>query len=182
MVMPFCAAGEDLLTIYDVVVAISNRARLQAGKIGAGPGLRIADCKDQFAGRDARQNVGLLLLRAEPHQRRTNGVYGDEGERRLGKHQFFQQDFLSQRVQTPAAITFRPAGRQPAILAHLPDDLAVGVPAFDGHRRCTDFRRHDLVEVSAELRADRLLLGREINVHALLPSWGKCRAGPACRW
>src|SRR3712207_7727681 len=52
-------------TLFPSLVAVAHCSRREAGEVGAGAGLRVADGEVDLAGEDLRQE--LLLLRSEEH-------------------------------------------------------------------------------------------------------------------
>ena len=83
-----------------------------------------------------------------------------------------------------AAVLARPADPEPAVLAHPPDHLAEDGPAHLvplGVERRAQLGREELAVVAADLLAQPLLLGREVEVHAGLgaPTARRGRRGAA---
>src|SRR5580765_8613221 len=124
------AAGEDLLAIDDEGFPVAHRPGLQRREVGARLRLTVADGEVELTAGDARQDIALLLRRAAPDQGRTDGVDGHERKRRLGKPQFLKNDLLGQGIEPATAVLLGPAGGQPAVLAHAPEEAAVGAAAL----------------------------------------------------
>src|SRR5690606_5743593 len=76
-----------------------------------------------------------------------------------------EEDHLLDHRHAAAAVLLRPADAEPAVLADLPDELAVELAALHAAHGASPLRRHQLLEVAAEGPAELLLLGREIDVH-----------------
>ena len=160
------AAGENLLSVDDVMITVAHGARLEGGQIAACRGLRVTNGKGDLAAGDARQELALLFLRASPDERRPDGVHRHEGKRRLGKPQLLHQDFLGERVERPATVLQRPAGGEPARLAHAPDDGSVEFAALAAPAHLLALlRRHEVGQIGAELAAQRNLPGGVFDVH-----------------
>ena len=124
------AAGEDLGPVDDVLVAVAHGPGAQRGQVGAGFGLGVADGEVQLAGQDLGQEERLLLVGAVAHDRRADGVDGDEGERRPGPPGLVEEDELVGGRPTLPAELGRPADAEPAVLADLAHDLAPGLAAL----------------------------------------------------
>ncbi len=105
----------------------------KAGEVGAGARLGIALAPADFAARDLRQEMLLLLLGAELQQRRAEHGDAEAGQRRARaepRHLFLQD--LRLRGRKPAAtIVLRPMRDGPAFLAHPLHPLTLSV-ALEG--------------------------------------------------
>ena len=149
-------------------VAVALGAGLERGEIGAGARLGVADADQQLAIADLRQQLGLLRLRTPLHQHGTHGVHGDHRKRRAGAVGLVPEDELVEVAATLAAVLLGPADHQPAIAPHPPHGLAKGrtaelVPLLvEG---LAQVGREELAVVVAELAPERLLVGREVDVH-----------------
>jgi hypothetical protein len=122
-------AGEDLAAVDDVVVAVLHGAGAQRGEVGAGLRLRVADRRVQLALQDARQEVALLLVGAELHDRVADRVDGQERQREAGALHLVAEDELLERRAALAAVLLRPADADPAVGAHLLQRLMIERPA-----------------------------------------------------
>ena len=118
------ARGEDLGPVHHVLVAVAHGPGAQRGQVGAGLGLGVADGEVDVAGQDAGQEVRLLLLGAEAHERRPDRVDGDEGERGVGPAGLDEEDELVGGRPALAAVLLGPAHAEPAVGADLADDLS----------------------------------------------------------
>src|SRR5262245_23724024 len=67
-------AREHLLAVDDVLVAVAHGPGRQRGEVGAGARLRVADAEVDPALEDLGQELGFLLVGAEVHDRRPDGV------------------------------------------------------------------------------------------------------------
>ena len=112
--------GPDLLPVQDVVVAVTDRPRLQAREIGAGARLGVTLAPADLAPHDGREMHALQLFAAlveqewADHREAEPGEGWTEPELRhlLGEHARF-------RGREPAAaVLARPSGRRPAALGH----------------------------------------------------------------
>src|SRR5262249_12696351 len=124
---------------------------------------------------DAREERLLLRLGAELHERRPDGVDRDHGQRRARAVRLVPEDELLERRAALAAVLLRPADAEPAVGPHAADDVAEDRPPdlvpLRVQRRA-QLGREELAVVAADLAAERVLLGREVEVHAV------GRAGP----
>lgn len=166
--------GPDLLAVHRVVagglVAVPDRLGLQGCQVGARVGLAVADREVQFPGEDPRQEVRLLLLGAELHDRRPDGVEGHQRQRDPGLSGLVEEDELLHGREPAAAVLLGPADAEPAVGAETADGLpvepllrrGVGVPGVGvvGHK---------LGEVGAQFGAQLPLFRRVFEVH-----------GPSC--
>ena len=137
------------------------------GEVGARLGLGVADREVDLAGEDAGQEARLLLVGAVRHDRRADGVDGDERERRMGALHLVEQDELIGRRPALAAELLRPAEAEPAVGAHLPHDpaelgVALAVVAHAARAPRAGAARSKYV---AQLFAQRFLLGGFGEMH-----------------
>ncbi|AFP42179.1 hypothetical protein MSMEI_5745 [Mycolicibacterium smegmatis MC2 155] len=166
-------AGPHLLAIDHVVVAVTHRGGAQRRQVGARARLGVADREVQFTRGDLGQEELLLFLCAERHDRRRDAVDGQKRHRRARDRGLVGED---QPVHGRAGLTAEllgPAEREPPVLAHLRDGLAVDVPAahlaFGRAERLHPLRRHQLGEVRAQFATQLLLLGGVSDPHPLHP-------------
>src|SRR5204863_9405285 len=110
-------AGPDLLPGDDQVIAVDDRARLQARQVGARVRLRETLAPDDVAAEDARQAVRLLGLAAAGDQGRARVAQADERGRDLGRagaRVLLVPDELLHERRAPAAELLRPRHAGPA--------------------------------------------------------------------
>jgi hypothetical protein len=88
-----------LLAVDDVVVAVAHGRRRQAGEVGAGTRLAVADREVQVPRQDLRQEERLLLVAAERHDRRADRVRGEERDRHGGALGLVEEDVLVEQVR-----------------------------------------------------------------------------------
>ncbi len=160
--------GVALLPVDHVLVAVAHGARRERGEIGARAGLGVAHAEEQLALHDAGQQLRLLLRRSVLHQRRSDRVDGDDRERRARAIGLVPEDELLDRRAALAAVLARPADPQPAVLAHPPDHFAEDGSAHLfplGIEGRAQLGREELAVVAADLLAQPLLLGRELEMH-----------------
>src|SRR6185369_3320164 len=146
-----------------VVVAVADGARLERGEVGAGPRLGVADAEDELPLEDARQQRRLLRRGAELHDRRPDGVDGDDVQRRPRAIGLVPEDELLERRAALAAVLLRPADAEPAVGAHAADDVPVDGPAALvplGVERRPELWGEQVAIVGADLAAERVLLRR----------------------
>jgi hypothetical protein len=112
------------------------------------------------AAEDAREVVVLLLLRAELHDRRRDGVHRQHGDRRTGRERLVVEDLLLDRRATLAAVLLRPSDAEPAVVAHLAArGTAGGAAHLAADHLVLHLGSHQLREVRAQLVAQRELVG-----------------------
>src|SRR4029434_6562803 len=78
------------------------------------------------------------------------------------------EDQLLERAAALAAVLLRPADAEPAVAAHAADDLPGHRPAHVFplfHERAAQLGREEVAVVGAQLLAERVLLGGEIEMH-----------------
>src|SRR5215207_10724211 len=152
-------AREHLLAVDDVLVAVAYGLRRQRGEVGAGAGLRVADAEVDLALEDAGQEVGLLIVGPEVHDRRPDGIDREHRDGGAGAHRLVEEDELLDGRAALAAVLLGPADPEPAFLAHLPDDLPVhGADAVPACEAFLDLGCQQFVVVGAELTPQVLLL------------------------
>ena len=161
--------GPHLLAVDHPLVALQPRPGLQAGEVGARTRLRVADREVHLALEDLRQDLGLLRVGAEAHDRGPDRVERQVGDRHPGDGRLVGEDELVHHRPVLAAVLLRPADAQPAVVADLLDDFLVDrrVPELAGRRRQrrTTLGGHERLEVVPELGAELLLLGCQCDVH-----------------
>ena len=159
-------AGEDLVPVDDVLVAIAHRSGLQGGEVGARAGLGVADGEVHLTGHDLGQERGLLLVAPVAHQGRADGVQGDEGDRGLRPLHLVVEDELVGGRAALAAELLRPADAEPAVGAHLLDDAPPALTALAPVPDVgPDLGAEQLGEVGPQLGAQGLLLVGLLEVH-----------------
>ena len=160
------AAGEDLAAVDDVLVSVAYRPRSQRGEVGARLRLRIADRAVQLAPEDGGQEARPLVVGSEPHDRRPDRVHGDERERRTRPLHLVEEDELVGGRPALSAVLLRPAHAEPAVGPHLRNEGAEQRAPLSGDaERGAHLIGQQLVEIRAQLLAQRLLLGRVGEVH-----------------
>src|SRR6202044_3366380 len=92
--------------------------------------LGVPDGEVQLAGEDARQEERLLLVGAEAHDGRPDGVDGDEGERPTGAPRLVEEAELVRRRPSLPAELLGPPDAEPAVLADLAHHLRPGLAAL----------------------------------------------------
>ena len=128
------AAGEHLLAVDDVVVAVAHGGGAQRRQIGARRRLGVADRELDVAVQDRGQELLLLLLGAAMRERRPDGVEGDERDRRVHPLRLVEEDELLERGKAPSAILFGPADAEQVGGAERSHALLDGVAAL--HAAC----------------------------------------------
>ena len=158
------ARREHLLPVDDVLIAVAHRPGTQRGQVRAGGGLRVADREVQFAGEDAREEVRLLLVTPETHERGADRVERHQGHRDAGALGLVVEDELLGGGAALPAVLLRPADAEPPVGAHLADEVAVGVAAGLGTGEGGAARwRHQLLEVVAQLVLQLALLAGQVD-------------------
>ena len=156
----------DLVAVDDPLVAVQHGGGAQAGKVGAGLGLGVTDREVDLALQDAGEILVLLRLGAVRHDRRSDGVHGDEGERRVRALDLVEHDELIGGRTTLTAELFRPTETQPTVGAHAAHQLAEQRLAL---ARLAQFGAHlggeHGREILAEFLAKSLLVGCFGEVH-----------------
>ena len=119
----------DLLPVDDIVAALlvphPYGAGLEGGQVGAGVRFAVADGEVDLAGEDPGQEVGLLFVGAELHDRRADGVQRHQRQRHPGLGRLVEEDELFRRGHTAPAELLGPADAEPAVRAQPADGLAV---------------------------------------------------------
>src|SRR5262249_27915609 len=160
------AAGEHLVAVDHPLVAVEDRPRAQRREVGTRFGLRVADGEVDLAGEDAGEEERLLLVGAEPHDRRPDRVERHERERRPRPLHLVEEDELVGGRAPLTPVLGGPADPEPPVRAHPPHE----VPERRGPLpRLSELGAHlgrqQPGEVFAQLLAQRLLLGGVLQQH-----------------
>src|SRR5262249_14742968 len=109
------SGGPNLLPVDDVVIAIANGARLQAGEVAPGARLGVALAPDDVGRGDPGQMLGLLLVAAVDDQRRPNhpDVEDTPRIRGAGVGDLLAEDHLHDVAPRETAVLLRPGRRYP---------------------------------------------------------------------
>src|SRR5690606_30782422 len=111
---------------------------------------------------DRGEELLLLLVGAEAHDRRPHRVEREVRDRHAGDRRLVGEDQLLDHRARLAAELLRPADAEPAVGAELADDLLVDTGVAElpggGGEPGAAFGRDELGEVAAELLTERLLL------------------------
>ena len=159
-------AGPHLGAVDHPVAVVAHRPGFERGQVGAGVGLAVADGEVHLAAQDPRQKVFLLLLAAELHQRGTDRVDGEEGDRHTGALRFVEEDELLDRGAPLAAPLLGPADAQPAVLPQLARQVLVDRPRhLAPPHHFLDLGRDQPGEVGAQLLLQSLLGLGQRNAH-----------------
>ena len=167
--------GPYLLAVDDPGLAVSDRARLERGEVGARVRLGVALAPDLLAREDPRRVALLLRL----------GPVGDDGgaghadaedvqdRRRLRERDLLLEDQLLDEREAAAAVLLGPreADEPGVVEPALPllQDL-VRLDARDvGAAEVLPLARQALLEPGADRLAERVLFGSQREVH--FPSW-----------
>jgi hypothetical protein len=108
---------EDLGAVDDVVVALTACARLQAGQVGAGAGLRHREGAQLVAACERRKELLLLVRRRGPQDGRGRdaGVHGHgDARRRAAVGDLLEPQAVGDLVDPGAAVLGRDQGAQEA--------------------------------------------------------------------
>lgn len=169
----------DLLAVDRVrtggLVPVPYRAGLQGRQVGASVRLAVADGEVDLAGEDPRQEVRLLLIRAEAHDRRSDRVQRHQRQGHTRLRRLVEEDELFHRGQPPPPELGRPSDPEPAVGAEPPHGLPVE-PLLRGRVRVAgvDVLRDQLGEVRTQFGAQAVLGGRVLEVHGGLPWRRSC--------
>ena len=151
---------EDLLAVDHPLVSVAHGLGLQRRQVGAGPGLGVADGELDLAGQDLGQELLLLLVGAELHDRRRHRVHRKHRHRRAGPERLVVEDELLDGGAVLAAVLLGPADAQPAVLAHLAYGfLGLGAAHLPRRHLLLDLGGDDLGEVLPQLLLQFELLG-----------------------
>src|ERR1035438_3450614 len=105
----------------------SDGAGAQRGEVGARLRLGVPDGEMDLTRGYPGEVARLLLRGAVAHDRRADGVDGQEGHRHPGDRRLVGEDELVEHGAATPAVFRGPAQGQPAVAAELPDHLAVGL-------------------------------------------------------
>ena len=144
------------------MVAVALRAGGEAGKVGPGIGLGVADGDRHLALLDAADDFLAHLGIGVGGDDRRDRLGGQERVGETGAHHFIGENVLLDVRHFPAAQLLGPAQADPAIGAHARVLLAkLGAAAFlelVNFHFLQQFRRHDRLHVLAHLLLEGLLL------------------------
>ena len=113
-----------------------------------------------LTGEDLGQEPLALLVGAEVHEGGTHRVDGEHGHRRAGAHRLVEEEELLDGRPALAPVLLGPADAEPTVLAHLPDDPAVGrAHPLATEEVLLDVGRQKPAVVLTQLLAQGLLLG-----------------------
>ena len=108
----------DLLPVDHIVVAVANRARLEAGEVRAGAGLRVALAPPGLVPDDAAQILLLLLRCAEGVDHRPRHGRAERDQRRCARTaELLLEGKELLGLPTEPTMLLRPFPRQPAARA-----------------------------------------------------------------
>jgi hypothetical protein len=159
-------AGEHLLAVDDVVVAVAHSGRAQRCQIASGRGLGVTDRELDGACQDCRQELLLLFLGAGVRERRPDGVQRYERDGCIHPLRLLEEDELLERGESASAVFFGPTDAEQPGFSERAHALLDGIPALHAPRHGSDaFGRHHRLERSANLGAQLLLLGSEVQMH-----------------
>src|SRR3546814_5619157 len=91
--------------------------RAQGGEVGACLRLGVADREDLVTDQDPGQELLLLRVGAEPHQGRTDGVDGHQGERHTCALDLVVEDELLLLREPTPSVLLGPSHAQPSVAA-----------------------------------------------------------------
>ena len=168
------AAHENFLAVQHVLVAVAERRHADAGEIRARAGLAQELPRADETAVDRREERLLLLLGAPDEDRRRAEAAAAvvvRRQREIEAVDLLLQDHRVVEVHPAAAVGDGGAGKQPALFAELPTELAqraiplVVVLGRDGDARGA--RRHVRGEPGAHIGAKALLLlgVRDLEIH-----------------
>jgi len=152
--------------VEQVAVALADRRRRHAGRVGAGPGLGDRQRRRDLAGGEARQVATLLGLGAVGDDRVAGGVLHevDHGGRRARPRDLLDGQAERQRTEAGAAIGLRDVEAHQAGLGHVRERLGrVQLGLVDDGRPRRDLLARNAPREVAHLAL--LLAQREIVPH-----------------
>ena len=161
-------AGEHLLAVDDVVVAVAHGARPQRRQVGPGARLAVADREVQLAAQDGAGEASPSARRC-----RTSSASGPtvhsvrNGIGNPARWTSSKKMYCSMAERALAAELLRPADAEPAVRAHPAQRLRVERPAPFGARRPRRGARRSRPRRSRRAaRATRALsASRVVDVH-----------------
>ena len=164
-------AGEDLLAVDHILVAVAFGTGGQGGQVGPRVGLGVADTEMDFALEDLGQEKLLLFGAAVAIEGGAHGVDREHGDGRARAHGLVEENELLDIRAPLTAEFFGPTDTQPTVGAHLADHGAVGLanpaPGLEG---VANFRGEELRVVVAKLGPERFLLLGVGDMHDLSES------------
>jgi hypothetical protein len=152
----------------DVIVAIAHRAHLQVGKIRTSLRFRESLAPPIFARQDARQQLGLLLGRAEFDQHRSEEILRNVVEAgRPRQPRFLFPDQPLHRAPAGTAMLLWPQRHVPALGPQqaVPVDVLILGQLLAGQRLARVLRRQIVGEERAQFRPERRHLIVDQQVH-----------------
>src|SRR5262249_16775994 len=156
----------EVTAVDDPVVAVEHRTGPERRQVRPGVWLAVADREVDLAAQDAGQEGGLLFFAPVLHDRRPDGVDGQEGHGRAGALRLVEEDELLDSRAALAAVLLRPADAQQAVAAQLQRQLPIGTaPGLPVRHRRLDLGRHHVCEVGTQLVAEVLLLASQGYTH-----------------
>ena len=161
-----------LLTVDDVVAAVSDRAGLEGGEVRAGPGLGVALAPPVVAREDAGEKAALLFPGPERDDDRPDHVHPERHRRRgAGRLHLFLEEVALERAPARTPVLHRPARSHPAppVQDLLPSDLAFLVHPGAGPGALAHVFREPLAKEGAHLLLERAFLGVQGKVHEAYP-------------
>ena len=160
------AAGEHLLAVDDVVVAVADRGGAQRRQVAAGLRLGVSDGELDAAVQDCGQEGLLLLVGAVLHQRRPDGVQSHQRDRCVDPPCLFGEDELLDGREASPAKLFGPTDTEQVCIRQGAHTFAHRGPALDPFADGgPPLRRHDLFHRRADLVAQPLLLVGVVEAH-----------------
>ena len=164
----FSARGPELVAIDHKPFGVLAGAGLEHSQVAACLGFGIANGEHDLASGDTRQKAFFLPFAAVRHQGRAHGADRHKRQRCPGDVRLFEEDQLLGCGVTLATVGLGPADREPAVVTHLADGLAVQLTAFLAAQLVTHVRGHQGLEIVPHLVAQGMLFGCEVNEHVLL--------------
>ena len=181
--------GPGLLAVDDIVVALAHGAGAQVGEVGAGARLGVALAPPDVAIIGRRQELGLLLGRAERIDHRRDHVDAERQNRDgVGAGLLFRPDVLLRRGPARPAQLLGPARRDPALLGQdlVPGEIVVLAPGVLALALLVQVGGIVVGDEAADLVAEGDVLGGKVEVHGCLlrrlvrpGCWAPLREGAA---
>ena len=170
--------GPGFLAIHDVMVAVALGRGFQRGQVGTGTGLRIALAPPVVAIQNARQIICFLFGVGESHDDGRHHIDAERQDgRRGGARALVFPDVALHGRPARAAMFDGPGRRGPALLRDnlVPAHIIITVQAQMLAHLALQVRRQMGVEEGAQRIAERVLLGRVMQVHVCLLVLIGCR-------